>query len=181
MTREEIKKRLFKLRYEGGWPYGKIAKEALLSKQTIQKAFTGEMSEVTQVRLSAVLLVIKDQYDKPERKGKPGHMKRYMHRYLNLRKWYQDLIAVAGMNPRHKLQIRYKMRNPEQAGGVCTRLDYMCKDRLLSLFKDRMEKDNISFGDCYAFEQWVKWAREKYPNVHRDLLKRLTERRMTKK
>lgn len=177
MTQSEISAKLTRLKFVGLYSYSRLAKESGLSTDTIRKAMAGTMSARTQTRIGMLLKQLPEQCERPPKKNKPGHKKRFLIRYLNLRYWISEIEEVCGKNPRFKLRRNYDLSTSEKAGYVCTKLDFMLKTYVMQVFGAELQKRKVFMGDCYAVEQWIERIAKILPNTRKDLLARLQKRR----
>lgn len=176
MTQQEIATRLTRYHFVGLWPYTKLAKEAGLSQDTIRRAMSGSMSDKTQTRLKMLFKQLPETLQVRPRKGKPGHKKRFLIRYLNLRSWISSIEEVAGKNPKFNLKKRYDLSTTEAAGYVCMKLDFMLKWYLLKVFGEELKKKRIYFGDCYQAEHWIDRIAKALPMFKKDLIAKIQHR-----
>lgn len=177
MTKNEITETLNRYRFVGRYTVSKLAKESGLAPDTIRRAMGGELSQRTQTRLEMLLRDLPPMMVRPPAKRKPGHKKRFLIRYLNLRSWLAILEEHAGKNPKFKLRRRYDLKTTESAGMVCMKLDYMAKWYLLKIFGEELKKKKVFMGDCFSAEKWIDRIEKILPNLKRDLIKKLQHRK----
>ena len=177
MTQREITDKMVRLHFVGKWSLRRLAKESGLSFSTMREAVHGRMSAITQTRLEMMFRQLPEKCSKPAPKRKPGHRKRYMIRYLNLRKWIAAIEEREGKNPNFNIRNRYEMRTEEEAGYVCTKLDYMMKSYLLRVFGAELKKKKIFMGDCFAAEKWIDRIAAVLPTFKKELISKLQERK----
>ena len=177
MTQREVQDTLTRYHFVGLYPITRLAKEAGFSADTIRRAMGGSMSALTQTRLEMLFKQLPPRCERPPKKGKPGHKKRYLIRYLNLRYWIDTIEAVCGKNPRFHLRRRYDLDTTEKAGFVCTKLDYILKTYLLKVFGEELKKKKVFLGDCYAAEKWIEKISKVLPGFKKDLVSRLRHRK----
>ena len=177
MTQEEIKQRLHRLRYEGGWSMRALAKQCGIAPSTIKDAMTKQVSEPVQVRLSQFLPMIPRHAQKPKEpsKKKPGHLKRYLIRYYNLKGWLSVIEQEPGIEKKFSNPPQSNMSR-ERAAYICARYDYQMKFHLLSLFGDVLRQRKIVMGDCYPAEQWILRIHNAIPAARPALFKKIMQR-----
>ena len=178
MNQEQIAHSLAKLKYEGGWSVNALSEEIGLSRDTITKAFAGNMSEQTQIRLAMVLKVISPvaPVQVAPKKNKPGHFKRYLIRYYNIMRWCDVLEQDPGIKKKY-VRLKKSGMSKEEAGYVCAKLDYIMKRYLMDIFGKEFKQRKGTFGDCYPAEQWVKQIQKRLPTTKQDLIKKILQRR----
>ena len=175
MTLEQIKRCLNRLRYNGGWSIRALAKQTGLAPATITAAMTTQVSEGKQARLSHVLPLIPVKMPKPEPKRKPGHLKRYLIRYYNLRGWLDEIEKEPGIGKKYSRQKEHGMSR-DRAAYVCARYDYQMKRHLLDLFGDMLKQKKIVMCDAYPAEKWIARIQVLLPGVRPALFKKITVR-----
>lgn len=176
MTNDQVKHALIEYHFTGKWPIAQLAKNAGLAPDTIRRAFNGDISVKTQTRLEQLFKILPEKYIVPQPKRKPGHKKRYMILYLNLKHWISILEAHHGRLARFQSQ-RYHSTRLINSGYVCCKLDYIGKRYLLEVFGSELQKKRISLGDCYPFAQWVLRIKATLPGFKKELVARLISRR----
>jgi len=179
MTQAEVKYALMKLRFLGKYSFTKIAKEAGLAHDTVRRAFNGDMSAKTQVRLEHTIKILPAKQEKPKSKRKPGHRKMAMIRYLNLKAWIAICEEHHGKIARFKVQKHHTVEYIN-SGYIGCKLDYMLKVYLLEIFGEELKKKKITMGDCFAAEQWILNIKKALPGYKKDLIERLISRRKKK-
>ena len=180
MTQEEIKRRLHRLRYEGGWSIRGLSKQIGLSQKTVVLAMTEQVSEHSQRRLSNVLpLIPKAPPKKGPPKHKPGHLKRYLIRYYNLSGWLDEIEKEPGIEKKFARRKQGGMSR-ERAAYVCARYDYQMKRHLLDLFGPMLQQRKIVMGDCFQAERWIMRIHAALPGVRPALFKKIMKREIKK-
>lgn len=176
MTQAEIKRTLHHLRYEYGYSLKKLSRLAGLSPSTISAAMTTQINEETQARLSNVLPLVprrKQKEQKPKRK--PGHLKRYLIRYYNLKGWLEVIEQEPGIEKKFTRSPERGMSR-ERAAYVCARYDFQMKRYLLDLFGEVLKQRKIVMADCYQAEKWIERIHAALPGLKPALFKKILQR-----
>ena len=177
MTQQQVTEELNQFRFVGRYTVSALAKESGLASDTIRRAMGGEMSARTQARLEMMFKQLPPQCNRPASKRKPGHKKRFLIRYLNLRSWIQAIEEREGRNSKFHIRKRYDLNTNEAAGFVCTKLDYMMKWYLLRSFGEELKKKKVFLGDCFSCEKWVERISKTLPGHKKDLIQKLQHRK----
>ena len=177
MTQQQISEKLTRLHFVGLWPVSRLAKECGFSSETVKRAMAGRMTARTQTRLEMLFNQIPEQCERPASKHKPGHKKRFLIRYFNLRNWIQEIEEIEGKNKSFILKKRYDMRNTVTAGFVCAKLDFMLKWYLLRSFGSELQKKRVFMGDCFSAEKWAERISKTLPGYKKDLIARVMKRK----
>lgn len=172
LAQAEIARRLHRLHFGDGWSKARLAKEAGVSRPTMDSALDGFMSDTTQTRLSHMIVSLPSKA--PIRPKGFGKKRRFVMRLFNLKRWIKDVEFYCGIK---KFKDRkYKNFTEEEAGYICTKLDYMLKWYLLEVFGPKLREKKIYLGDCYSAEQWIKKIRATFPREREELMKALSRR-----
>ena len=177
MTQEQIKRCLHQLRYEGKWSLRAIAKSCGVAPSTITAAMTTQVSEPKQRRLAQFLPLIPRYAPRATvvSKRKPGHLKRYLIRYYNLKGWLAEIEKEPGIEKAFKNTPQRNMSR-DKAAYVCARLDYQMKYHLLSLFGETLRQRKIAMGDPYPAEKWIARIHAALPGARPALFKKIMQR-----
>lgn len=177
MTQAEIKRALHYLRYEGKWSIRALSKKCGVSTPTITAAMTTQVSEPMQRRLSQFIPMLPRYAPKAKEpsKRKPGHFKRYLIRYYNLKGWLEVIEQEPGITQKFPRPPVGKMSR-DRAAYVCARYDYQMKFHLLALFGEMLKQRKIVMGDAYPAEQWIVRIAKELSGARPALFKKIMAR-----
>ena len=177
MTQDEIKRKLHRLRYDGKWSFRALSKQTGLAASTIKAAMLEQISEEKQARLSHVLPLVPriSPKSKVPSKNKPGHLKRYLIRYYNLRGWLDIIEQEPGIEKKFSRRVEFNMSR-DRSAYVCARYDYQMKFHLLSLFGEKLKQRKIVMGDPYPAELWIVRINKMLPGARPALFKKIMQR-----
>jgi hypothetical protein len=177
MTQDDVSQKLTRMRFVGKYSFSRLALESGLSRHVVREATAGRMSQKSQTRFEMMFRQLPEMCHVEQPKRKPGHKKRFLIRYLNLRNWIAIIEEAVGRNEKFKLKRVYDLSTNEKAGYVCTKLDHMLKWYLLRTFGPELQKKKVFMGDCYAAENWVDRIQKMLPSSRKDLMARLQHRK----
>ena len=172
MTQAEIARRLHRLHFEDRWSKAQLALASGLSRPTIDRAMDGFMTDATQRRLRSMLGTLPKTA--PKRKKGLGKKRRFLMRLFNLKRWISLIEYHSGV--KKFKEHKYKDLTREEAGYICTKLDYKLKWYLLHIFSASLKAKKVSLGDCYPAEQWIKKIKHTFPREREEMMKDLTRR-----
>lgn len=172
MSQAEVTRRLHRLHFGDKWSKARLAKEAGISRPLIDDALDGKMSATTQMRLASMMAVLPKSPPKQE-KGF-GKKRRFLMRLFNLKRWISEIEFFTGT--KKFKDHKYKNLTKEEAGYICTKLDYQLKWYLLHTFGTKLKEQKVFLGDCYSAEQWIKRIKVVLPREKEELMKALLRR-----